>query len=194
MFQVISNLSANLQPLFAMESWGRFPKERDRLFKLIADSKVIITCSAFIFYYSFLYCSLCCYSEPHKYYLHNVVNQYLFHILLVRFLQRGGVLFISGDVHFGEITRYDCASDYPLFDITSSGLTQSVEEVVPHFLRPLVRFVAWLTPSTMRVKGPNCKYKSCVYGKLCLLIFVKDKSTHIGFQFPCFDVSNVGFC
>lgn len=114
--QVISNLSANLQPLFAMESWGRFPKERDRLFKLIADSK------------------------------------------------RGGVLFISGDVHFGEITRYDCASDYPLFDITSSGLTQSVEEVLPHFLRPLVRFVAWLTPSTMRVKGPNCKYKSCVYG------------------------------
>ncbi|MCH99360.1 hypothetical protein A2U01_0020372, partial [Trifolium medium] len=78
---------------------------------------------------------------------------------------RGGVLFISGDVHFGEITRYDCATDYPLFDITSSGLTQSVEEVLPHFLRSLVRFVAWLTPSTMRVKGPNCKYTSCVYGQ-----------------------------
>ncbi|CAK8538487.1 unnamed protein product [Lathyrus sativus] len=115
--QVISNLSATLQPLVAMESWGRFPKERDRLFKLIAESK------------------------------------------------RGGVLFISGDVHFGEITRYDCASDYPLFDITSSGLTQSVEEVVPRFLLPLVRFFAWFTPSTMRVKGPNCKYKSCVYGQ-----------------------------
>ncbi|XP_004491121.1 uncharacterized protein [Cicer arietinum] len=115
--QVISNLSATLQPLFAMESWGRFPKERERLFKLIADSK------------------------------------------------RGGVFFISGDVHFGEITRYDCASDYPLFDITSSGLTQSVEEVVPPFLRPVVRFVAWLTPSTMRVKGPNCRYSSCVYGQ-----------------------------
>ncbi|XP_045786345.1 uncharacterized protein LOC123881666 [Trifolium pratense] len=115
--QVISNLSAAVQPMFSMESWGRFPKERDRLFKLIADSK------------------------------------------------RGGVLFISGDVHFGEITRYDCATDYPLFDITSSGLTQSVEEVLPHFLRSLVRFVAWLTPSTMRVRGPNCKYTSCVYGQ-----------------------------
>ncbi|GAU14441.1 hypothetical protein TSUD_249810 [Trifolium subterraneum] len=115
--QVISNLSAAVQPLFSMESWGRFPKERDRLFKLIADSK------------------------------------------------RGGVLFISGDVHFGEITRYDCATDYPLFDITSSGLTQSVEEVLPHCLRSLVRFVAWLTPSTLRVKGPNCKYTSCVYGQ-----------------------------
>ncbi|XP_028806228.1 uncharacterized protein LOC114761078 isoform X2 [Neltuma alba] len=115
--QVISNLSAATRPLFAMESWGRFPKERDRLFKVIADSK------------------------------------------------RNGVLFISGDVHFGEITRYDCALDYPLYDITSSGLTQSIEEVVPPSLRFLVRFIAWLTPSTMRVKGQNCRYKSCIYGK-----------------------------
>ncbi|KAG5053166.1 hypothetical protein JHK87_005364 [Glycine soja] len=115
--QVISNLSATIRPLFAMESWARFPKERDRLFKLIADSK------------------------------------------------RAGVFFISGDVHFGEITRYDCALDYPLYDLTSSGVTQSVEEVVPHFLRSFVRFVAWLTPSTMRVKDQNCRYKSCIYGQ-----------------------------
>lgn len=115
--QVISNLSATIHPLFAMESWARFPKERDRLFKLISDSK------------------------------------------------RAGVFFISGDVHFGEITRYDCASDYPLYDVTSSGVTQSVEEVVPPFLRSFVRFVAWLTPSTMRVKDQNCRYKSCVYGQ-----------------------------
>ncbi|KAG4953180.1 hypothetical protein JHK87_038774 [Glycine soja] len=115
--QVISNLSATIHPLFAMESWGRFPKERDRLFKLIADSK------------------------------------------------RAGVFFISGDVHFGEITRYDCALDYPLYDLTSSGVTQSVEEVVPPFLRSFVRFVAWLTPSTMRVKDQNCRYKSCIYGQ-----------------------------
>lgn len=43
LIQVISNLSATTGPLFYMESWGRFPKERDRLFQLIADSKVIIT-------------------------------------------------------------------------------------------------------------------------------------------------------
>ncbi|KAE9606225.1 putative alkaline phosphatase [Lupinus albus] len=115
--QVISNLSATVHPLFSMESWAHFPRERDRLFKLIADSK------------------------------------------------RGGVFFISGDVHFGEITRYDCAVDYPLYDVTSSGVTQSVEGVVPPFLHFLVRSVAWLTPSTMRVKGPNCRYKSCVYGQ-----------------------------
>ncbi|XP_027329990.1 uncharacterized protein LOC113846198 isoform X2 [Abrus precatorius] len=115
--QVISNLSATIHPLFSMESWGHFPKERDRLFKLIAYSK------------------------------------------------RGGVFFISGDVHFGEITRYDCALDYPLYDVTSSGVTQSIEEVVPPFLRFLVRFVAWLTPSTMRVKGQSCRYRSCIYGQ-----------------------------
>lgn len=86
-------------------------------------------------------------------------------------MQRAGVFFISGDVHFGEITRYDCALDYPLYDLTSSGVTQSVEEVVPHFLRSFVRFVAWLTPSTMRVKDQNCRYKSCIYGILFFLIF-----------------------
>lgn len=38
--QVISNLSATTGPLFYMESWGRFPKERKRLFRLIEDTKV----------------------------------------------------------------------------------------------------------------------------------------------------------
>ncbi|XP_057975630.1 uncharacterized protein LOC131162989 isoform X1 [Malania oleifera] len=115
--QVISNLSAVTGPLFYMESWGRFPKERDHLFKLIKDSK------------------------------------------------RDGVFFISGDVHFGEITRYDCATGYPLYDITSSGLTQAVEKAVPPPLHLIVRFVAWLTPSTMRVMGQNCRYRSCTYGQ-----------------------------
>lgn len=115
--QVISNISATTGPLFYLESWGRFPKERDRLFKLIRDSK------------------------------------------------RDGVFFISGDVHFGEITRYDCATTYPLYDITSSGITQAVEKVVPSPLHFLVRFVAWLTPTTMRVRSRNCRYRSCTYGQ-----------------------------
>ncbi|PON73264.1 Alkaline phosphatase D-related [Trema orientale] len=116
--QVISNLSATTGPLFYLESWGRFPKERDRLFKLIADSK------------------------------------------------RDGVIFISGDVHFGEITRDDCAATgYPLYDITSSGLTQAIENTVPAPLHFLVRFVAWLTPTTMRVVDRNCRYSSCTFGQ-----------------------------
>ncbi|WCJ44795.1 Calcineurin-like metallo-phosphoesterase superfamily protein [Euphorbia peplus] len=115
--QVISNLSATTGPLFYLESWGRFPKERNRLFKSIADSK------------------------------------------------REGVFFISGDVHFGEISRYDCATGYPLYDVTSSGLTQAVEKVIPSPLEFIVRFVAWLTPTTMRVMNQNCRFKSCTYGQ-----------------------------
>ncbi|PKU81774.1 alkaline phosphatase D [Dendrobium catenatum] len=81
--QIVSNLSASTGPIFYVESWGHFPKERERLYKLISDS------------------------------------------------ERSGVFFISGDVHFAEITRYDCGCEYPLYDITSSGLTQAVERTVP---------------------------------------------------------------
>ncbi|KAL5717566.1 alkaline phosphatase [Ranunculus cassubicifolius] len=115
--QVLSNLSAITAPLFRMESWGRFPKERDNLFKLISSSK------------------------------------------------RDGVFFISGDVHFGEITRYDCATGYPLYDITSSGLTQAVEKVIPKSIAFFVEIVAWLTPTTMRLIEPTCRYRSCTYGQ-----------------------------
>ncbi|KAH9302922.1 hypothetical protein KI387_014505, partial [Taxus chinensis] len=114
---VIANFSAVVQPLFYVESWTLFPKERDRLFKLIADSN------------------------------------------------RSGVIFISGDVHFGEITRYDCGVGYPLYEITSSGLTEAVEYAVPPSMSFLVRLAALLTPNTMRVFGKHCRYKSCVYGK-----------------------------
>ncbi|GMP82021.1 hypothetical protein CsSME_00036510 [Camellia sinensis var. sinensis] len=80
-------------------------------------------------------------------------------------IQRDGVFFISGDVHFGEITRYDCASGYPLYDITSSGLTQAVEKAVLPPLHFLVRFLAWLTPSTLRVMDKSCRSRSCTYGQ-----------------------------
>jgi phosphodiesterase/alkaline phosphatase D-like protein len=38
--QVVSNLSATTGPLFYVESWARFPRERERLFRLIDSSKV----------------------------------------------------------------------------------------------------------------------------------------------------------
>lgn len=79
------------------------------------------------------------------------------------------MFFISGDVHFGEITRYDCATGYPLYDVTSSGITQAVEKVVPPPLHFFVRFLAWLTPNTMRVMDQNCRYRSCTYGMLVIL-------------------------
>lgn len=35
----------------------------------------------------------------------------------------GGVVFLSGEIHYGEISRLDQHTPYPLYDITSSGLT-----------------------------------------------------------------------
>lgn len=47
-----------------------------------------------------------------------------------------------------------------------------MEKVLPPPLQHLLRGVAYLTPSTMRVMDNNCKYKSCTYGiKLSFLAF-----------------------
>lgn len=78
--------------------------------------------------------------------------------------QRSGVIFTSGDVHFGEIARYDCGVQYPLYDITSSGLTRSLEEEGGPLMAYLIRVVFWLVPSTMRIFSPSCRHKSCIYG------------------------------
>lgn len=80
------------------------------------------------------------------------------------FIQRDGVVFISGDVHYGEIARYDCGIGYSLYDITSSGLTQAVEKAVLPPLWFIVRVGAWLTPTTMRVFNQKCRYRSCAHG------------------------------
>ncbi|KAK6793160.1 hypothetical protein RDI58_012241 [Solanum bulbocastanum] len=85
--------------------------------------------------------------------------------LVVFLVQREGVFFVSGDVHFGEIARYNCAAGYPLYDITSSGLTQAVEKAVSPPLRFIARILAWLTPAIMRVKDKSCRYRSCTYGQ-----------------------------
>lgn len=115
--QVLPNFSATVQPLVTVESWSNFPRERDRLFNLLADTRA------------------------------------------------SGVLFISGDVHFGEVTRYDCAVSYPLYEFTSSGISHAVETTVAEPFSFLLRLAAWLTPSTLRIYRSNCRYRSCVYGK-----------------------------
>lgn len=115
--QVLANFSATVQPLFYVESWSHFPKERSRLFNLISETNV------------------------------------------------SGLFFLSGDVHFCEITRYDCGVGYPLYEITSSGLTHAVESTVSPLWSFLIRFAAWITPTTMRVYNSNCRYRSCAYGK-----------------------------
>ena len=35
------------------------------------------------------------------------------------------MVFISGDVHYAEISRFEHPDCYPLYDVTSSGITQT---------------------------------------------------------------------
>lgn len=43
-----------------------------------------------------------------------------------------GVLIISGDTHWGEVSKVATEVDYPLWEVTSSGLTQEWKEVSPN--------------------------------------------------------------
>lgn len=43
-----------------------------------------------------------------------------------------GVIIISGDTHWGEISKVSSEVDYPLWEITSSGLTQEWKNISPN--------------------------------------------------------------
>ncbi len=44
---------------------------------------------------------------------------------VIRETRAGGVMFISGDVHWGEVSKLPVRGLYPLYDVTSSGLTET---------------------------------------------------------------------
>ncbi len=54
---------------------------------------------------------------------------------LIRETEAHGVVMLSGDTHYGEITRQAENVPYPLYDITSSGLTEVWHAPVPNALR-----------------------------------------------------------
>lgn len=84
---------------------------------------------------------------------------------VLRDTNASGVMFISGDVHFGEIARFDCGLTYPVYDITSSGLTEAVEEKANGFpWSTILAYCSWLLPETMRFHNSRCATKSCLYG------------------------------
>lgn len=58
---------------------------------------------------------------------------------LVQKTKANGVLFISGDVHYGEISKMETPNLYPIYDVTSSGLSSRW-----HFA----------TPNKNRIEGP----------------------------------------
>jgi alkaline phosphatase D len=54
---------------------------------------------------------------------------------LVRRTRANGVLFISGDVHYAEISRIHPEGLYPIYDVTSSGITSTWSFAAPNLNR-----------------------------------------------------------
>jgi alkaline phosphatase D len=51
---------------------------------------------------------------------------------LIKKTKANGVVFISGDVHWGELSKMKNEGAYPIYDITSSGITEVWESVEPN--------------------------------------------------------------
>ncbi len=51
---------------------------------------------------------------------------------LIKKTKANGIVFISGDVHWGEISKLEADGCYPLHDITSSGITQEWSHIEPN--------------------------------------------------------------
>lgn len=53
-------------------------------------------------------------------------------IELIQKTKANGVVFISGDVHWGEISKLEVAGAYPIYDVTSSGITETWDIIEPN--------------------------------------------------------------
>ena len=51
---------------------------------------------------------------------------------LIRSTKANGVIFLSGDVHWGELSKMQVDSLYPIYDVTSSGITQTWDDPEPN--------------------------------------------------------------
>ncbi len=51
---------------------------------------------------------------------------------LIREQKINGVMILSGDTHWGELSKYEQDMPYPLWEVTSSGLTEEWKEVSPN--------------------------------------------------------------
>ena len=54
---------------------------------------------------------------------------------VIRDAQANGVVFISGDVHYAELSKRMYNGNYPLYDLTSSGLTEDNEGIAANTFR-----------------------------------------------------------
>jgi len=51
---------------------------------------------------------------------------------LIKNTLAGGVLFLTGDVHYGELSKLQVPDLYPLYDFTSSGITSTWSFATPN--------------------------------------------------------------
>jgi alkaline phosphatase D len=91
---------------------------------------------------------------------------------LIRTTKANGVVFISGDVHYGELSRQPNPGAYDIYDLTSSGLTEEWKFACPNEFRigqpvrenhfgiielkrnsaePLIEFQLWDKQNTLRL-------------------------------------------
>lgn len=54
---------------------------------------------------------------------------------LIRDKRANGVLVVSGDMHYADLSRWDVPGNYPLWDLTSSGLTEVWDIPTPNARR-----------------------------------------------------------
>ncbi len=54
---------------------------------------------------------------------------------LIKKTKASGVIFLSGDVHWGELSKRSIEGAYPIYDITSSGITQTWDKPQPNKYR-----------------------------------------------------------
>lgn len=79
---------------------------------------------------------------------------------LVKKTKANGVLFISGDVHYAEISKIETPNLYPIYDITSSGLSSRWHFATPNKNRiegPIMENHFGLITIDWKTKNPNIK-------------------------------------
>ena len=62
----------------------------------------------------------------------NVPHEQQRFLQLIQKTKANGVVFMSGDVHWGELSCWKNSITYPIYDLTSSGLTQSWPDTEPN--------------------------------------------------------------
>jgi len=86
---------------------------------------------------------------------------------LITSTQAEGVIFLSGDRHIGEISKINIAGvPYPVYDITSSGLTHAYEAADEENRHREGELVATLNFGVLKIKWePNLQVTASIRGK-----------------------------